>query len=486
MGVVEQIRQGTLDFVLLKPADTQFLVSTTRFEPWKIVDVLAGAGIMAWAFHLLGQAPTAAGAALSLALFACSLIVLYSLWILVVSAAFWVVRLDNLAFLFTSVLDFARWPVTFFRPAWRLFFSVVVPIGLMTTYPAQALLGWVSPETGGLGARTAALAALGSVAFAGGARWVWTRAIATYTSASSPDRAMGETPIPPLKADPRCHLGNASQAGRARPVTLAHARPETMAKRRPAAWHGSGNRTGMGFDGFARRSAPIAVCMMIALAAYFQAAGLMRLVGGILAPASIVAPFRAPAFVLPPAAASERDLHATSILESNPFDHLNRRLIDLPKDHAGGEASDADAPGTDWYRDPPCDVARVVLIVSSEDPAWSFAAITGPDGKTALRRRGEDFFGGKVTFVGDQRPTPHPDDEIRGALGPVWAHGPERHALPAPARRQAPGPGRPWRLRPHPPAACPRISRARSASAASTSSRSTGPPSTRCSPTPPS
>jgi ABC-2 type transport system permease protein len=185
VGVVEQIRQGTLDFVLLKPADAQFLVSTARFEPWKVVDVLAGAGIMAWAFHLLGQAPTAFGTALALALIACALLVLNSLWILVVSAAFWVVRLDNLAFLFTSLLDFARWPVSFFRPAWRLFFSVVVPIGLMTTYPAQALLGWLSPETGGLGTRTAALAALGSVAFAGGARWVWTRAIATYTSASS-------------------------------------------------------------------------------------------------------------------------------------------------------------------------------------------------------------------------------------------------------------------------------------------------------------
>ena len=41
-AVVEHVRKGTLDFVLLKPADAQFLVSTAKFEPWRVVDV-AGA-----------------------------------------------------------------------------------------------------------------------------------------------------------------------------------------------------------------------------------------------------------------------------------------------------------------------------------------------------------------------------------------------------------------------------------------------------------
>ena len=186
VAVVDQIRQGTLDFVLLKPADAQFLVSTARFEPWKVRRRGGGPGRSAgWAFHLLGRAPGVADVALSLALFACALLVLYSLWILVISSAFWVVRLDNLAFFFGSVLDFARWPVGIFRGGWRLLFTFVIPIGLMTTYPAQALLGWLDPGSGGLGLRTAGLSALGALAFAALARAVWTQAIARYTSASS-------------------------------------------------------------------------------------------------------------------------------------------------------------------------------------------------------------------------------------------------------------------------------------------------------------
>jgi ABC-2 type transport system permease protein len=178
VAVVEQIRQGTLDFVLLKPADAQFLVSTTKFEPWKALDVFAALGILGWAFHRLGLTPTVGAAVLSLSLLGCALLVLYSLWILVIAAAFWVVRLDNLAFFFGSVFDFARWPVGVFRGAWRILFTFVIPLGMMTTYPAEALLG-------ALDARTAVASVVGAFAFSAAARFVWTRAIARYTSASS-------------------------------------------------------------------------------------------------------------------------------------------------------------------------------------------------------------------------------------------------------------------------------------------------------------
>lgn len=178
VAVIDQIRTGTLDFVLLKPADAQFLVSTSRFEPWKGLDALAALGLLGWAFHRLGRAPSPAGALLSLALLACAVVVLYSVWILVVAAAFWVVRLDNLAYLFGALFDFARWPVTLFKGGFRLFFTFVIPLALMTTYPAEALLGT-------LAARTAVLAALGSLVFAALARAVWLRAMARYTSASS-------------------------------------------------------------------------------------------------------------------------------------------------------------------------------------------------------------------------------------------------------------------------------------------------------------
>ena len=59
-AVVEHIRKGTLDFVLLKPADAQFLVSTAKFEPWRVVDVAGRAGDLRLRLHAAGPLAAAA------------------------------------------------------------------------------------------------------------------------------------------------------------------------------------------------------------------------------------------------------------------------------------------------------------------------------------------------------------------------------------------------------------------------------------------
>ena len=162
--------------MLLKPADTQFLASTARFQPWRAVNVLTAIGIFAWGFHLLGRGPDAGDVALAAVMLVAAVTVLYSLWVLAVSTAFYVVRMDNLAHLFNAVFDAARWPVGVFGKAVRFVFTFVVPLALMTTYPAEALLGRLT--------RTALLASIaGSIATFAVARMVWRISIARYTSA---------------------------------------------------------------------------------------------------------------------------------------------------------------------------------------------------------------------------------------------------------------------------------------------------------------
>lgn len=176
--VIEHIRTGTLDFVLLKPADAQFLVSTQRFAPWRAVNVLAGLAIFVYAFWEMGRAPSPGDVALALLMLTLAVLVLYALWILVISAAFHVGRIDNLRFLFLAIFDAARWPSTVYRGVLSVIFTFVIPLALMTTYPAGALLGR-------LDAATALGAWAGGAAFFVIARLVWQRSIARYRSASS-------------------------------------------------------------------------------------------------------------------------------------------------------------------------------------------------------------------------------------------------------------------------------------------------------------
>lgn len=177
-AVVLQVRDGTFDFVLLKPLDAQVQVSVHRTSPVKLPHVFAGLVVVLVAARRLPVPPGPGDLLLSLLLLAMGTAILHSLFSMVVCTSFWFVRVDNLSYLLQSVLDAGRWPVGFYRGAARFVLTFVVPVGVMTTWPALAVRGRLDLE--------GVLVGLGvAVAFALASRLFWTRAIRYYSSASS-------------------------------------------------------------------------------------------------------------------------------------------------------------------------------------------------------------------------------------------------------------------------------------------------------------
>src|SRR5262245_55534417 len=76
--IIEHVRTGTLDFVLIKPIDTQFWLSTRRTSPWGLPDVAFGLGMVVYAAVRLELPP--ARLALALGPFFFSAVIQYSLW----------------------------------------------------------------------------------------------------------------------------------------------------------------------------------------------------------------------------------------------------------------------------------------------------------------------------------------------------------------------------------------------------------------------
>lgn len=175
-AVIDHIRKGTLDFVLLKPADAQFLVSTSRFYLWRVFTLASAVVVFVVAFKNLGHGPSVVGTLASVLMLGCSTLLLYSLWILIVSAAFFVVKVDNLTYLFSSIFDAARWPSTVFRGALHVIFTFIIPLTVMTTFPAEAMLGRLELST-------MLTTLLGTAVFAAASRFVWLKSIGHYTSA---------------------------------------------------------------------------------------------------------------------------------------------------------------------------------------------------------------------------------------------------------------------------------------------------------------
>jgi ABC-2 type transport system permease protein len=176
VATVEQIRLGTLDFVLLKPADSQFLVTTSRLELARVSDFIAGLVLLGVALYQRGEPLTVSGVLLAVWIFAAGVAILYSLFVLVLSMAFLFVKIDNLSYLMASILDAARWPASIFRGALALIFTFIIPLAVMTTYPSLALLGRVGPSRLAIATAVAAI-------FVAWSRLAWVRAIRRYTSA---------------------------------------------------------------------------------------------------------------------------------------------------------------------------------------------------------------------------------------------------------------------------------------------------------------
>ncbi|ADV67341.1 ABC transporter permease [Deinococcus maricopensis] len=175
--IAEGVRTGSMDFNLLKPIDAQFLVSTRNINFLRSIDVALGLGIIAWGVAQLGGV-TILGAATAAALYVSALLMVYAIWFMLSTTAFWFVKVENVTALFDGVFGVGRYPIQAF-PAWlRPALTFVVPVALITTVPAQALTGRL---TWTLALASPVIAALLLVL----ARALWVRALASYTSASS-------------------------------------------------------------------------------------------------------------------------------------------------------------------------------------------------------------------------------------------------------------------------------------------------------------
>lgn len=172
-----EVRSGELDLVLVKPVDAQAFVSFRRLDIWRFTDVALGLALAGYALHRLHRVPSLAQVgAFGLTLAAAALVV-YAIWVALMSLAFWFVSVENIAVLFDAVYEGARYPVSAYPGALRFLFVYLIPIAWTTTIPASALTGRLRPGS-------ALLAALVAVVVFALARVLWRTALKRYTGAS--------------------------------------------------------------------------------------------------------------------------------------------------------------------------------------------------------------------------------------------------------------------------------------------------------------
>jgi ABC-2 type transport system permease protein len=176
--IVTHVQEGTLDFVLLKPIDSQFWLSLRTVSPAGLPELVVGLGLMLWASPQAGAVLHSASVLLAAVLLASSAVILYALWFVLAATSIWFVKTWNATEVLRAALTAGRYPISAYPPALRTLFTLVLPVAFLTTVPAEAILGRLHWPW----ALASALVAAVSFTIS---RLFWRFALRFYTSASS-------------------------------------------------------------------------------------------------------------------------------------------------------------------------------------------------------------------------------------------------------------------------------------------------------------
>jgi ABC-2 type transport system permease protein len=181
----ELIRTGGLDFALLKPIDTQFLVSLNRINWSSLWGALFAAGLMAYALYFLPDKPGPIAFLLYGLYLACGVAIMYSLMISLAATSVWLGRNQTLYDFWFYITNFSRYPLEIYRGAVgdpiRVLFTFIIPVLIVVNVPARLLAKPLSAQNWPL----ALFALLATAASLWLSRVVFTKAMRSYRSASS-------------------------------------------------------------------------------------------------------------------------------------------------------------------------------------------------------------------------------------------------------------------------------------------------------------
>jgi ABC-2 type transport system permease protein len=172
------VRDGSLDYTLLQPANSLFLITFSRIVIWRIWELVLAFVLIIIGIHMSGGVPSPMSIIYFLFLVASGTLVIYSFWIVLIALTFWFIKFDNNVTILQALMDSGRYPATVYPPWLRLIITYLIPIALATTVPLQGLRGELS------GAQVLVFVFIGFITFWVATR-IWKAGVRQYSGASS-------------------------------------------------------------------------------------------------------------------------------------------------------------------------------------------------------------------------------------------------------------------------------------------------------------
>ena len=133
----ELIRTGKMDFLLLLPVNTRFIVSLRQVDLGAFVNALFAVAVMVYAAAQLHLHPTLAQLAGFCALCVVGILIHYSLMFMLAAISFWTVRAQGIVWGYYNLFNIARMPDEAFRGAFKAVFTFALPVLLVSNVPTR-------------------------------------------------------------------------------------------------------------------------------------------------------------------------------------------------------------------------------------------------------------------------------------------------------------------------------------------------------------
>lgn len=136
----ELVRTGKLDFLLMLPVNTRFIVSVRQMDLGAFVNAATAIAVMLYAANQLALAPSAGLVLGFLFLCAAGIIIHYSLMFLLATISFWSVKAQGIVWAYYNLFNIARLPDAAFKGLFKVFFTFAIPMLLVSNVPAKLLV----------------------------------------------------------------------------------------------------------------------------------------------------------------------------------------------------------------------------------------------------------------------------------------------------------------------------------------------------------
>lgn len=177
-GVKVLIEEGDFDKILTQPAHALFRISFMGMDLLDLLTLIPIGIISIWTLNQMPETITWTRGLFYLLMVANAIVIAYAFHVIVGALSVKTQEMESAIWIYRDVMTLGRFPVSIYSEWLRVLFVTALPIGVMITFPSEALLGMLSAK--------GAFYAIGLAAFFHMAAQIfWRRALKEYTSIST-------------------------------------------------------------------------------------------------------------------------------------------------------------------------------------------------------------------------------------------------------------------------------------------------------------